>query len=342
MKALYKTNSGVGNIGVAERPLPELDTTNNVLVKVEAVGICGMDNHIYQGQMEVKHPLILGHEFVGSVEETLGAQYFKKGDRVVCEPHLYSCGVCQTCINGAPQLCQARKTIGIDRDGAMAEFIAVPERNLHHIPNNMPPEIACLVEPATIVFTDLIMRAHLIPGDNIAIWGAGIMGMLSLVWSQISGADHIAVVGTDKDEQMRANLISNLGAKFINTKANVIDELHEYYLGEKADLSVECSGSTQAILQSLEVLRINGTACCLGLNRENSISLNWDKRLWGMNKIVFNMMCDYQQIDRVIRLVYKYQKLFAQIVTIYAGLDKYEKAFADIAEYKAVKAIICV
>ena len=155
MKALYKAGRGKESVSLQERPLPTVNETDNVLIRVRACAICGMDHQIYNDRFPCTPPFIMGHEFVGTVEQVLGSASVAPGDRVICEPHMYACGVCDACRSGLPQLCDSRRSVGIQRDGAMAPYIAVPSRYLHKVPDSIPDKLACLLEPFCLLVDNL-------------------------------------------------------------------------------------------------------------------------------------------------------------------------------------------
>jgi len=140
MKALVKRSAEPG-IWMEDVPAPTV-STNEVLVKVEKTAICGTDLHIYNwdqwSQRTIKPPLVIGHEFVGEIVELgLGVHNYKVGDRVSAEGHI-TCGMCRNCRAGRRHLCAHTTGIGVNRDGAFAEYISVPASNLWLIPDDIP------------------------------------------------------------------------------------------------------------------------------------------------------------------------------------------------------------
>ena len=126
MKAVYKETEGAYTACLTERPVPTLTKQDNVLIRVHACTTCGLDMHIWQGKLrDCRPPIIMGHEFVGTIVKAAGESLgFSVGERVICQPHLYACGHCEVCRLGYPQFCRSRRSLGIQRDGALAEYIA--------------------------------------------------------------------------------------------------------------------------------------------------------------------------------------------------------------------------
>jgi len=146
MKALVKTQKGVGFIEVRDVPEPS-PGPGEVKIQVAQCGICGSDIHVRHDSFPYWPPVILGHEFTGTIVE-LGpdCQYTELGDRIVAEPHTKACGQCRLCRTGNVQICATKRSPGWGIDGGMAEFICYPERLLHKIPDDMSWDQAAVVD----------------------------------------------------------------------------------------------------------------------------------------------------------------------------------------------------
>lgn len=180
------------------------------LVRIKKVGICGSDLHIYRGENPViKAPVVLGHEAVGIVEKT-GPKVvsFREGQRVVIIPYV-SCGRCEYCRSNHPNVCDNLLTIGgMTENGAFAEYMVLPEDFLINIPEGITLEEAVLIEPTTVAVR-AIKRSRNVQGKNIAILGAGTIGLLILQVARIYGAKRILI--TDIVEE-KLKLAKRLGA----------------------------------------------------------------------------------------------------------------------------------
>ena len=217
MKAVYKETEGAYTACLTERPVPTLTKQDNVLIRVHACTTCGLDMHIWQGKLrDCRPPIIMGHEFVGTIVKAVGESLgFSVGERVICQPHLYACGHCEVCRLGSPQFCRSRRSLGIQRDGALAEYIAVPARYLHRVPDNLPDEFACLAEPFTISVSDVLVHADLSPGESVLIIGAGQVAQLALVAARCGGASRIFLSGAETDASLRLPAAAALGADLV-------------------------------------------------------------------------------------------------------------------------------
>ena len=213
MKAIVKTKPAPG-IEVLDVPIPRFQE-DEVLVQVEAVGICGSDVHIYEWTsgyefLEKYFPVTLGHEFAGVVvdggPETKSR--FKPGERVTSETGKI-CGRCFYCQRGKGVFCELRLQfgrIGLERNGAMARFITVPWSSVHRIPSGVNFEEAAMCEPAGVAL-GAVGRATIDPGDDVVILGPGPIGLMILQMCKARGAGRVTVLGLKEDELRLLSLI---------------------------------------------------------------------------------------------------------------------------------------
>lgn len=344
MKALYKYKAGEGEIKLVNRPMPIIAEKDEVLIKVSAVAICGMDVHISLGRFPCKPPFIMGHEFVGKVEE-IGSEVtnIRVGERVVAQPHLHACGKCNACILGAPQNCDQKQTLGITRDGAMAEYIVVPSRYLHVIPDSIPDKLATLIEPMTIVISDFI-RGGIEKGDTVAIIGAGQIAQLGIVAAKAAGAYKVIVIGQDIDVSTRFKAAKLLGADYTlhGESEEIYNKVMDITDNKGVDMIFETSGSQEAINTSLDIVRLCGKFTLLGLTRKKQISVDWDKMLNKMVSLQFNMMSDYLEIDKAIELFSNPPYDLSPLITHEAPIEDWEAVFKEKALGNGIKAVLYI
>src|SRR5437868_284493 len=184
-------------------PVPEIDA-DEVLVQVKAVGLCGSDVHIvYEGVTPTAFkPITLGHEPAGVVARVGSkVQGWTPGDRVSVLPLLF-CGTCPRCLRGQSQVCEQRRVIGIQAEGALAEYLKVPAKNLVRLPDNVPFSVGAIITDAVATpFHALIDRAALKSGESIAIFGLGGLGLHAVQIAKLAGAR--SVIGVDvRPEQL--------------------------------------------------------------------------------------------------------------------------------------------
>lgn len=266
MKAVVKIQEGKGNVKVteAEKPVPE---QGQVLIRVKAAGICGTDLHILNdNSYPIKPPVTLGHEVSGVIEELgQGVEGWKVGDAVVSETYYYTCGNCFFCKTGNINLCEKKLSIGSGVNGAMADFVRVPAKNLHHMPKGFTFEEACMTEPLVCCVQAVFQHASLQPGDKVVLTGPGTIGLLTLQAIKLFGCD-VIVLGTKKDEE-RLKMAKRLGADQIMyvEEPDLQERVKAYCRGVGADSAFDCSGAGAAINLCMDLMRKGGHFTQVGI-----------------------------------------------------------------------------
>src|SRR6202453_3525512 len=202
------------SVELRELPMPVIGE-EDVLFKVEAVGICGSDLHQYSGKQswQVNYPVVLGHEFAGVIAKTgTRVRGFKEDDRVVSETAAVlpfdSAFIRQGLYNLEPK----RLGFGYGVNGAMAPFVSVPARCLHHVPAALSFEKAALTEPCCVAYNAVCVNSRLRPGDSVAVIGPGPIGLLCAMLAKLAGAGHLVVIGIPADAH-RLDVARRLGAE---------------------------------------------------------------------------------------------------------------------------------
>lgn len=282
MKALVKKSPEVG-IWMDDVPVPNCGT-NDVKIKITHTALCGTDLHIYKwddwAQRTLELPLVTGHEFCGIVEEIgPGVTHFKEGDRVSGEGHI-TCGYCRNCRAGKRHICHKTIGVGIQRPGAFAEFLVIPESNVWPIHKDIPSEIAAFFDPfGNATHTALSFE---MTGEDVLITGAGPIGVMAVAICKFVGARNIVI--TDINEY-RLELAQKLGAtKAINiSKENIKDYYSELNIVNGFDVGLEVSGNPSAFKDMLSHMYHGGNVALLGLLPE-STQINWDEIIFkGLN-----------------------------------------------------------
>ncbi|HTC42444.1 MAG TPA: L-threonine 3-dehydrogenase [Candidatus Acidoferrales bacterium] len=268
MKALRKTQAGRG-LQIENVAVPSVGPAE-VLVRVKATSICGTDLHIYGwdrwSQGRIKPPVTLGHEFCGVVErvgEEVAAVH--AGDFVSAEMHL-NCGHCHQCRLGQAHICQNLRIIGIDLDGAFAEFVRIPASNIWKLDPAMPEHYGAILDPlGNAVHTVL---AGAISGQTVLVTGCGPIGLMSIAVARACGSS--TVFATETNEHRR-KLAKEMGANFVlNPQTeDPVKKILEATGGTGVDVLLEMSGHSAAIQQGFKALRAGGRASLLGIPTEN-------------------------------------------------------------------------
>ena len=178
--------SEVGNANLQQLPNPVIGESD-VLIKVKACGICGTDIHILKGESSSTPPVVLGHEFSGEVV-AVGSLVTtaKVGDRVCIDPNIF-CGLCHYCRNGKEHLCENLTAIGVDIHGGFAEYAVVPQTHVYPLPANVSYAAGAMVEPVACCVRGMDL-AKIRPGDEVAVLGAGPIGLILAQMAKAAGA----------------------------------------------------------------------------------------------------------------------------------------------------------
>jgi 2-desacetyl-2-hydroxyethyl bacteriochlorophyllide A dehydrogenase len=262
MKAVRLVEIGYP-LQVQEVPLPAVGE-KDVLVRIKAAGICHSDAHYRAGTSPVGPlPQTLGHEIAGVVEK-VGSQAanVKVGDRV-CIHYLLTCGDCYYCSLGSEQFCVQGRMIGKHCDGGYAEYIAVPARNAVPLPDEIPFEHAAVLMCSSATTFHALRKTRLKPGERVAVFGAGGLGMSAIQLARAMGALEIYAIDINED---KLKLAEEYGAISINaTKGDPVAEIQRLTGGRGVDVSLELIGLPQTMRQAVLSLAVFGRAGLVGL-----------------------------------------------------------------------------
>lgn len=261
MEALVKAAPGEG---METRDVPEVEPgPTDVKIAVESVGIDGgAEALIYDWDESWHHlsselPRIFGHEFAGRVAEVGSAVTdVRPGTRVAVEPGI-TCGTCRNCLAGEPNICDERELVGIDRDGALAEYVVVPVRNVYEIPDDLGFDEAAYLEVLALGVNAVEYSAFR-PGDRVAITGPGPVGLGVLVAVAAGGAETIDVAGAPIDAGTRLPVAEAVGA----SRTLVLEDGG---IDREADVSFEASGHPSALEALVGATRRGGGIVQIGL-----------------------------------------------------------------------------
>jgi threonine dehydrogenase-like Zn-dependent dehydrogenase len=259
MKALVLREAGV----VSVESVPDVaPAEGEALLKVERIGLCGSDLNSYRGKNPmVYYPRILGHEVAATVVASKDAQY-PSGTHVTLSPYT-QCGKCPSCLRGRPNACQFNETMGVQRDGALSEYIAVPTAKLYSA--NLNIKELCLVEPLTVGF-HAVARGCVTAEDTVAIIGCGGVGLGSVAASGFRGA---RTIGIDVDDAKLAIARKAGASETINTsRESMHDRLQELTNGRGPDVIIEAIGLPQTFRAAVEEVAFTGRVVYIGYAKE--------------------------------------------------------------------------
>ncbi|HEY2955203.1 MAG TPA: L-threonine 3-dehydrogenase [Candidatus Eisenbacteria bacterium] len=275
MHAVVKAAAGPG-VEIREVPVPACGP-GELLLRVLRAGVCGTDLHIYTwdpwSQGRIRPPVTLGHEFVGEVvERGAGVTEFEVGARVSCESHIV-CNHCVACRTGNAHVCDNTRILGVDVNGGFAEYVAVPAVNAWRAPENVPLEVAGVMEPlGNAVHTAF---AGELSGCTVAVTGCGPIGLFAIGVARAAGA--ACVIASDLSayrlelaRAMKADVVIDV------SRESLAGRVRELTRGRGLDGVLEMSGSPEAMRDGLAALRNGGRLSLLGLPKE-PFGLDWNR-----------------------------------------------------------------
>ncbi len=307
MKALVKAKAEPG-IWMEQVPVPE-PGPNDVLIKVRKTAICGTDVHIYNwddwAAKTIPVPMVVGHEFVGTVAENgASASRYKVGIRVSGEGHIV-CGKCRNCRAGRGQLCRNTLGVGVNRPGAFGEYLCIPESNVVPIPEDVPDEIAAIFDPfGNAVHTALSFD---MVGEDVLVTGAGPIGIMAALVARRAGARKVVITDIN---QSRLELAAKAGVQHtVNPKDETLQQvMARIGMYEGFDIGLEMSGAVQAFQDMLEAMNNGGKVAILGIP-PSDFAIDW-------NQVIFKMLTLKGIYGREM-----YDSWYKMIAFVQGGLD---------------------
>jgi threonine dehydrogenase-like Zn-dependent dehydrogenase len=306
-------------------PVPDM---GEALLKVSLAGVCGSDVHIFNGTNPIaKTPIVQGHEFVaevvgfgGSAPDGIGV-----GDRVAVHP-LVSCGSCSACTRGIPHVCEKLTVIGVNRDGAFAEFVTVPSRNLILLPPEMPDEVAVLTEPFAVGYHAL-HRCALVPGERVLIIGCGPIGLCAALSAAKLGARDVVV---SEPMAKRRALGESLGVTTVDpSDENCLSEIKSMSLGDGYDVVIETSGVDAGIAFAIEAAAVQGRIASLGFPASGSARYGVTRGIVKELSFVGSRVYPFEEFRRTVTMLSTLNSEnvidFGKIVSSIQGMESLEE-----------------
>ncbi|KGA10718.1 MAG: hypothetical protein GM48_0700 [actinobacterium acIB-AMD-7] len=289
MKAAVITAPGEIAIEEVADPTPG---DNDVVVEVAAVGICGTDLHIFEGEFAPKLPIVPGHEMSGTVVAVgRSVTEIKIGDAVAIDPSLH-CGECFYCRRARGNLCENWNALGVTYPGAAAQFLLSPKKNIHKLPKNVDLKSAALIEPLSCAVRgfDQLPRN---PGSHYLIYGSGTMGLMMAEMAKVNGAASVSIVDLNQDKLKTAKV---LGFTNLAKSADEFDQPRGF------DVVIDCTGVTEAIKDGLIHVMPGGTFLQFGVaNKDAKVEI---EPFWVYNKeiTIVGSMAVLHSFDRAVEL----------------------------------------
>ena len=338
MKALAKLKAAPG-LEMTDVPMPEVGH-NDLLIKIVKTAICGTDIHIWNwdewSQKTIPVPMHVGHEYVGVVAG-MGSevQGFQIGQRVSGEGHI-TCGHCRNCRAGRRHLCRNTTGVGVNREGAFAEYLVIPAFNAFPIPDDISDDLASIFDPfGNAVHTALSFN---LVGEDVLITGAGPIGIMAVAIAKHVGARHVVI--TDVNDY-RLELAKKMGAtRAVNVaKQDLKEVMRELGMTEGFDVGLEMSGNPQAFRQMLETMNHGGKVALLGIPPSNT-AIDWNKVIFkGLEiKGIYGREM-FETWYKMVALIQSGLDI-SPIITHHYQVDDFEAGFASMLSGQSGKVIL--
>jgi len=340
MRALVKTAKGEGKLELREVPGPSVKP-RHVVIKPGAVGICGSDIARYTGKLvDYEPPRILGHEFSGTIAEVgQGVTQFNPGDKVVCETHGTYCGSCYFCMTGQHALCSARKGIGYGVDGAYAEYVLAPAEMVHSMPEPLAFDEAAITDTLTVALHAVADRARLEPGDTVAIFGMGPVGLLALQVAKLYSPGKIIAV--DLSENIRLRMARDLGADhtIAASSEDVASRILEETNAKGVDTCIETAGSRAALEAALRVTRASGQVVVVGTHAKPE-EMDVERIVTRQLSLIGSWSHTWMNCETALKLMAAGKVSTKILITHTLPLTKWKNAFDILINLQGIKVIL--
>jgi len=329
-------------VELRELPVPSVDD-EDVLLQVGAVSVCGSDVHQYHNSQSwpVRVPVVLGHEFCGTVAK-VGSRVkgFREGDRVVSETAATICGECLYCRTGDYNLCPKRSGFGYGADGAMANYIRVPARCLHHIPDSLPFEQAALTEPCCVAYNAVVVKSDIRPGDTVVVIGPGPIGLLCAETARLSGAGTLIVAGITQDSS-RLEVARALGVTQTADvhSIDIVEYVRSIGDGLGADFVIDAAGASAALQMALEIVRPGGQITKVGWGPQ-PLNFSLDPLVQKAVRLQGSFSHTFKNWEKVVAMLAAGQINLGPIISQVAALDQWQDCFDGMHEGRYVKAVL--
>ncbi|NND08557.1 MAG: alcohol dehydrogenase catalytic domain-containing protein [Saprospiraceae bacterium] len=339
MQALVKYEQGPGNVRLQDMPEPVCQD-NQVLLEVDACGICGTDLHVYHDTFKNYPPVILGHEFVGKVVE-LGAQIknISKGDTFsVLGATAITCGSCSYCVKGEFMFCKNRRGMGHGVHGAFAPLAVARPDQLYAVPDKVSLKEAALVEPLAAAVHAVVDVARFKLGDTILVSGPGPIGILC-VKLLLRQSLKVLVAGTSQD-QMRLDMAKRFGAArvIMVDQEDLQQVIAEETNGEGVDLALETAGAEASVVSCLDALRPMGHYVQVG-HFGKFLHLPWDHVAFKQLRIDGSVGYTRETWTQTMKII-EQGFVASDIVTHELSLSDWKEGFELNEKKEAVKVIL--
>lgn len=340
MQALVKTKAGPGGVELLawkERAV----APDEVKIEVAYSGICGTDLEILKGTWPCSVPVVLGHEFSGTVAE-VGSEVksIAAGDRVVAGNPAQTCGLCFHCRAGNPTMCRERSSIGYMIDGSFAKYIVVKRDTVHKVPDNVGLREAALCEPMTVAIRAVMEQTSVQAGDNVLISGPGPIGLLTVGVAKAHGAKTITC-GIGLDER-RLACARALGSDVVVdvSKEDVVQAVQDATSGVGVDIAVECAGAPDSLNVCLQAVRRGGTVVQVGIFHPATFEADFNRVVLNEVKIIGVYGRLWASWEKSLALIADGKVRTDLLISHELPLSEWEEAFRLLESGEGIKVLL--
>ena len=327
------------SVELREVAVPDIGE-DDVLLKVEAVSVCGSDLHQWLGGIswKVNYPCILGHEFGGHIVQT-GARvaHFQEGDRVVSETAAVINPDSPMTRGGLYNLDPDRLGFGYGVHGAMTQLVRVPQRCLHRVPETLDFEKAALTEPCSVAYNAVCKNGRVVAGDHVLILGPGPIGLLCAMMAKASGAGHLLVAGLPSDQQ-RLKTALQLGANTI-IDGDVMEVVRNLGDGLGVDVVIDAAGVSKTLETAIAAVRPAGQIIKVGWGPQ-PLQFSLDPMVQKAVTVQGSFSHNWPIWERVLRMMDQGQLNLDPIISKVGRLEEWEDCFEKMHTGEYVKAIL--
>lgn len=327
------------SVELREVDVPEI-SERDVLLRVGAVSICGSDLHQWQGSHSwpVNYPCILGHEFAGTIAAVgRDVRGFKEGDRVVSETAAVIDETSPLSRAGLYNLDPSRRGFGYGVNGAMTQYVRVPERCLHHIPDELPFHKAALTEPCSVAYNAVCVNGRVRPGDRVLVIGPGPIGLLCAIMAKLSGAGELLVAGLPADRH-RLEIALQFGAN-VFPGGDVRQYIADTGDGLGVDMAIDASGNSATLKMALDCVRPAGQIIKVGWGPQ-PMQFSLDPLVQKNVTLSGSFSHNWPIWERVISMIVSGQLDLDPIISRVCDLPHWHECFEKMHSGEYVKAVL--
>ncbi len=325
MKALVRVGNGPGEFALQELEEPRV-LPGTVKLKVAYAGICGTDLHMYEGKMDLDVPVVLGHEFSGTIEEIGdGVDGFSLGEQVTAEHTFHVCGSCEYCRDGRYQLCEKRVSVGFEEQGAFAQYVLVSPDYIHRLPEGVSLREGAMTEPlACAVHGVELVNPQ--AGTRSLVVGPGPIGILTGLVLKAYGC-RVDIVGTPQDAR-RLEAAAGMGLSVVTPE--------DLELSRGYDLVADCSGAAGGINAALQAVKKGGEILQVGIAGK-PVTIDYDTVLFKELRVQGTFTHVYSSWERSLRLEKEGLVDVKGLLGDDRSLDDWHDAFETLRRQEAMK-----